>query len=158
MVMPKPTQMDLLNESYKKEVEASQTTSDIIEELAHYKSVSSEVRGLKEKLDEAGFGYLLAEGEELKELVAKIIVRYQHYRSAQRIITLLLSSVNSIFNVKIKPKLKSSNSEDEFRALMYEYLEQKVQSDLGENVLDIYHRQINGMVYFLTGNCHLRWK
>ncbi|MEV9940775.1 ABC-three component system protein [Escherichia coli] len=29
---------------------------------------------------------------------------------------------------------------------------------LGINALEIYNRQLRGMVFFLTGNCHLEWE
>ena len=29
---------------------------------------------------------------------------------------------------------------------------------LGENVLKLLKEDINGMIYFLTGNCHIKWE
>jgi hypothetical protein len=28
---------------------------------------------------------------------------------------------------------------------------------LGENILEIYADSISGMLFFLTGNCHIKW-
>lgn len=156
--LPHPRQLDFLTESYKSEVKRKETTSKVISELTHYRSTKSEVRDLSEKLTEAGFNYYLEEAEELKELVAKLIIKNQHYRSAQKIITYLLAEVESIFNSEIKPKLNSSVSETDLKVILRTHLEQEILDKLGENVLEIYHRQVNGMVFFLTGNCHLEWK
>ena len=117
----------------------------------------TDIRDLSQKLNAAGFGYLLSEAEELKQLVAKLIIKYQHYRSAQKIITYLLAEVESIFNAEIKGKLPSVSSEAELKLILRECLIKEIQDKLGDNVLDIFNRQVNGMVFFLTGNCHLEW-
>jgi len=156
--LPHPRQLDLLSEKYKVELQNNQTTSDIISELQHYKTKDPNVRDLEQKLSSAGFDFILEEAEELKEIIAKLIIKNQHYRSAQKIITLLLADVESIFNSQIKPKLATDLSEAEMRELFRIYFELEIQDKLGENVLDIFNRQINGMVFFLTGNCHLEWE
>lgn len=155
---PHPRQLDLLSEAFKTEVKNNSKCNSIINELQHYKTKTHEVRGLEEKLADAGFSCILEEGEELKELVAKIIVEYQNYRSAQKIITYLLSDIESIFNARVKPKLASAASEAEVKEILREQIQNEIQDKLGENVLEIFNRQINGMVFFLTGNCHLEWK
>ena len=73
-------------------------------------------------------------------------------------ITYLLAEVESIFNSKIKEQLITVKDESALKLLFRTQLEQEIQCHLGENVLEIYNRQINGMVYFLTGNCHLEWE
>lgn len=155
--LPSPRQLDLLSEAFKKEVANNITTTVIMDELHHYRNKKSEVRDLSQKLSESGFDYLLNEAEELKEVVAKLIIKNQHYNSAQKIITFLLADIESIFNAKIKPKLNSVNSEVQLKNILREHIEQEIQDKLGENVLEIFNRQINGMVFFLTGNCHLEW-
>ena len=157
-ILPLPRQLDLLSESYKKEVEENKTTTSIIDELNHYKNKRTEIRDLTEKLTEAGFTDLIDEGEELKELVAKLIIKNQNYKSAQKIITYLLSEVESIFNSKIKHKLTDTDEINQVKLLIREHIEKEVGDKLGENVLEIFNRQISGMVFFLTGNCHLEWK
>jgi uncharacterized membrane-anchored protein YjiN (DUF445 family) len=129
--LPHPRQLDRLSESYKKEIEENQTTSSIIDELKHYRTKDPSVRDLEEKLSSAGFGFLIEDAEELKEIIAKLIVKNQHYRSAQKII------IQQLFRI---------------------FLEQEIQDKLGENVLEIFNRQIIGMVFFLTGNCHIEWE
>lgn len=157
-ILPTPTQMDLLSQMYVEEKSNHQVTHLIIDELTHYSNEKYDIRDLTEKLEEAGFGYLIETGEELKEEVSKLIVRNQHYKSAQKIITYLLAEVESIFNANIKSKLLTVTEESALKLLFRTHLEQEIQAHLGENVLEIFNRQINGMVYFLTGNCHLEWK
>jgi len=156
--LPASTQMDLLSQKYVEEKENQQVTYVIIEELTHYSNEKYDIRDLTEKLEDAGFGYLIEVGEELKEEVSKLIIRNQHYKSAQKIITYLLAEVESIFNANIKSKLLDVSEETALKLLFRIYLEKEIQAHLGDNVLEIFNRQINGMVYFLTGNCHLEWK
>lgn len=157
-ILPAPTQMDLLSQKYVEEKSNKKVTSLIIDELTHYSNEKYDVRDLTEKLEDAGFGYLIETGQELKEEVSKLIVRNQHYRSAQKIITYLLAEVESIFNANIKGNLLTIKEEAALKLLFRTQLEQEIQAHLGENVLEIFNRQINGMVYFLTGNCHLEWE
>lgn len=157
-VLPTPTQMDLLSQKYVEEKSNQQMIYVIIDELTHYSNEEYDIRDLTEKLEDAGFGYLIETGEELKEEVSKLIIRNQHYKSAQKIITYLLAEVESIFNAKIKSELFDVSDESVLRLLFRTHLEKEIQVHLGDNVLEIFNRQINGMVYFLTGNCHLEWK
>jgi Mg2+ and Co2+ transporter CorA len=156
--LPAPTQMDLLSQKYVEEKSNQQVTYVIIDELTHYSNEKYDIRDLTEKLEDAGFGYLIETGEELKEKVSKLIILNQHYKSAQKIITYLLAEVESIFNANIKSKLLDVREESALKLLFRTHLEKEIQAHLGDNVLEIFNRQINGMVYFLTGNCHLEWK
>jgi hypothetical protein len=157
-ILPTHTQMDLLSQKYVEEKSNQQITYVIIDELTHYSNEKYDIRDLTEKLEDAGFSYLIEVGEELKEEVSKLIIRNQHYRSAQKIITYLLAEVESIFNAEIKSKLLGVREETALKLLFRTHLEKEIQTHLGDNVLEIFNRQINGMVYFLTGNCHLEWK
>ncbi|WP_047244257.1 ABC-three component system protein [Chromobacterium subtsugae] len=156
-ILPRPTQLELFSKAYKDEVSLNQCTSQILDELTHYRSSKSDIRDLATKLSEAGYDHIINEAEELKENVAKLIIKNQHYKSAQKIITYLLSDIESIFNSKIKPKLIPNQPHHELNDILRENVELVICEKLGENVLDIYNRQMKGMVYFLTGNCHLEW-
>jgi len=155
---PRLSQLDCLSNLFKTELSNKETTSKIIDELNHYSNAKSDIRTLKVKLNEAGFSYMVDEAEELKENISKFIVKNQHYKSAQKIITFILSDIESTFKSKIKPHLYQCQNEDHLQLLINDMLFSVIQDKLGENVLEIYNRQISGMVYFLTGNCHLEWK
>lgn len=157
-ILPKPTQMDLLIDVYKEEVKNGAEVESLIDELMHYNSHKHEIRNLETKLTEANLSELVKEAEELKQLISMLILKNQNYKSAQKIITLLLDEVASIFNSKIKPHITCEITKSAAESLIAEHLETEVRKHLGENVLDIYNRQIKGMLYFLTGNCHLEWK
>ncbi len=157
-ILPKPTQIDKLNELYKQEIIDDNKITTVIDELHHYNSNTKCKKDLSTILCEAGFEYIIDEAIELKELISKMIIKHQNYRSAQKIITYILSEVESIFISKIKPKLPTIKDEIRLKKILRIYLENEIKDQLGENVLEIYNRQINGMMYFLTGNCHIQWK
>jgi hypothetical protein len=37
-------------------------------------------------------------------------------------------------------------------------MESQLDNQVGENVLSFIHKDYQGMVYFLTGNCHIEWE
>lgn len=152
------TQIEALTQNYEKEVQAGSQVQGFIDELTHYKSAKSDIRNLSVKFTEAGYVSLIDDGEELKELVSKLIIKHQNYRSAQKIITLLLAEAESIFNCEIKPKLTPEMTVADVNKLIRDHLVVRVNEMLGGNVLEIFNRQINGMIFFLTGNCHLEWR
>ena len=45
----------------------------------------------------------------------------------------------------------------ENHALIAQAVLHRVRRLLGENPLRLFAEEINGMLYFLTGNCHIRW-
>lgn len=157
-ILPKPTQMDLLVDVYKSEVENGTEVESLIDELMHYNTQKYEIRNLETKLTEVNLEELVKEAEELKQLISMLILKNQNYRSAQKIITLLLDEVATIFNSKIKPCINCDTTKLVAEQLISQHLESGIKEHLGQNVLDIYNRQIKGMLYFLTGNCHLEWK
>ncbi|MEG7516202.1 ABC-three component system protein [Morganella morganii] len=153
-----PTQLMLLQEEYQEEFKNKQTCTVIIDELNHYNTRKSKIRDLEDKLRVAGYSSLLDDARELKELVSKLIVQYQYYRSAQKIIVFLLSDIHSIFQYKIKPCVVKKEHETKILELIYLYIECALSEKLGINALEIYNRHLRGMVFFLTGNCHLEWE
>jgi hypothetical protein len=157
-ILPKPTQMDILNQKYEEEVTNSIENNYLIDELQHYSCSLHTERTLSTKLSSAGFEFVLEEAEELKELISKIIVKHQNFKSAQKIITLLLANVESTFNINIKPRLKNIEDEQILKQILKEHLEDVILEQLGSNVLEIYQRHVRGMTFFLTGNCHIEWE
>ena len=157
-ILPPPTQIDRLNELYNEERNSHSQVKEVIDELEHYSSSRHSDRDLSIKLESAGFEYLIDEAEEFKELISKVILKQQNYKSAQKIIAFLLADIQSIFNTTMKPKIQNINDETRIREIIKEYLEDEISNKLGDNVLELYNRQIKGMMYFLTGNCHIEWE
>jgi len=144
----------------KLETEDPETTSNsgISGKLQHWMSMVSEgdVRGLKEKLDESGREDLLFLALNLKQQASMAIMKRQTSRSAQRIYTILLSQIFTKFNLLVTPLVQAEACRAEIDERIHRVV-QEVCALLGTNALEIDSDDIEGLMYFLAGNCHIRW-
>jgi len=154
------SQITHLSIEYEKELERCSTgISDFLPELKHYMSAvtSEQVLGLEEKLLDADRGKQVVDASRQKELFAKHLHKYATSRSAQRIFLYLLGDLLYRFRTYVKPIIDNEMPKQEIdRAVFEEVVMHAIQS-LDRNVLNLYHEEIWGMIYYLTGNCHIRW-
>jgi hypothetical protein len=87
----------------------------------------------------------------------KKLAEFQFSRSAQEMQCLLLAEVYTRFHHCVWPALCEGRHQDEIQTLIQKHIIDPVSQMLGENVLNIYTDELTGMLYFLTGNCHIRW-
>lgn len=154
------TQMSHLIERFKKERENDEVFSGIIAKLQHYSSSTDgvgEVEGVTLKLGKAGYNNLLEFALATKEHFVKKLTEFQFSKSAQEMQCLLLAEVYTRFHHCVWPALFEGRSQGEVQILVQNHIINPVTEMLGENVLDIYTDELTGMLYFLTGNCHIRW-
>jgi len=154
-----PTYMSELIEKFKEEHEKGIFTTNIIDKLAHYKTAidNSEVIGLEKKLHEGDYSYLLEYATSTKEIFTKKLVRYQLYESAQKIFVCILSEIFSNYHLHVYPLIKRGESSDQVLSAIQKHVIDPVQCKLEKNILEILAEDINGAIYFLTGNCHIKW-
>ena len=93
----------------------------------------------------------------LKERITKKIKLNENSESAQEIYAYLLSQICSDFHLHIYPLLKT-HTISQINLLIDEKVIKPAVFILGENVLKLLKEDINGMIYFLTGNCHIKWE
>ena len=154
------TQMSHLIERFKKERENDEVFSGIIAKLQHYSSSTDgvgDVEGVKTKLGKAGYDNLLDFALVTKEMFVKKLTEFQFSRSAQEMQCLLLAEVYTRFHHCVWPALCEGRGQEEIQVLVQKHIINPVSEMLGENVLEIYTDELTGMLYFLTGNCHIRW-
>lgn len=156
----KPTRMARLIEKFRKEKENDTQFQEQIQKLTHYSSQvpDEDVLGLEPKLKESGHDGLLAFAQKTKELFSKKLAQYQFSESAQQIHAYLLTEVYNRFNLHVLPAIQKQASQEEVNQKIQEHIISPIDNILEENVLELYPDEISGMLYFLTGNCHLRWK
>lgn len=115
-------------------------------------------RDLAEKLDACGKGYLLGDALEAKELFAKQLRRTAFNPALQEIYAYMLGQVQTTFNCNIKPQISGANKPGLIEACIADLVD-----DLTSQIADappelgIGHPEVIGMLYFLTGNCHIDW-
>ncbi len=133
--------------------------ADCIKELTHYLNPIDphDQRNLKTKLTEAGRADEVQEAEELKEYFAKILVKNNLSQKAQEVYVHILSVIKVSYDNKVKPLIKENPTHPDIGEKVFEIID-AIYSTLSESVLKYDMRQVKGMLYFLTGNCHIDWK
>lgn len=126
--------------------------------LEHYLSVNSEIdiRGLAEKLIASGRKDQIAFATSLKQEATKAVMRHQTSRTAQRIYTIVLDELHTRFSLRVTPLIQDGAGRPEVDWSIQHILDE-VRIMLGENVLEITVKDLWALLYFLGGNCHIRW-
>lgn len=156
---PKGTNREIQNLYDRlKRGESGELDSAFCAELEHYMSLQPEidVRGLDAKLVESNRKDLLFLAKQMKEKAAKAIMRRQTSRTAQRIFVIILDQIHCDFIMKVTPLIEEDNP----RVVVDEKISSIIDdlySSLGENLLELTAKDLLGLLFFLGGNCHIRW-
>ncbi|MFM0190640.1 hypothetical protein PQR25_33055 [Paraburkholderia nemoris] len=128
------------------------------EKLQHYMSATTDgdVRGLEAKLRDSGREEQLYAATDLKERAFKSIMRYQTSRTAQRVFTIVLSELHARFTLTVTPVIQEGADRVAVDHCIHAIL-QATKNMLGENVLEFDVMDLFGLLYYLGGNCHIRW-
>ena len=149
-----------LVEEFEKELDEGNTTIlEFIDKIQHYTSVVDEkVIGLHEKLKRAGYEKQYWRVNHLKERYAKELTENELSKATQKIHAYILAQVWKLFLLHINPAIDEGYSKAQISKIMDEQVVKPVELMLSsKNVLNIYPDDIIGMIYFLTGNCHITW-
>ena len=140
------------------------TTQEVIDELLMYTTKLDGTKGLEEKLQDGGFQKIFIQKAIIqKEMYAKRATKYECYPAAQEIILSLFARIKNEFDVRIYPMIITGV---DVPLIMQEVHKQIVSPILqmietnGANDQSLYFNMdhIYGMIYYLTGMCHLNWK
>ena len=140
------------------------TTQEVIDELLMYTTKLDGTKGLEKKLQDGGFQKMFIQKAIIqKEMYAKRATKYECYPAAQKIILSLFARIKNEFDIKIYPMISKGA---DVSSIMQEVHKQIVSPILqmietnGANDQSLYFNMdhIYGMIYYLTGMCHLNWK
>ena len=140
------------------------TRKEVIDELLMYTTKLDGTKGLEEKLQDGGFQKIFIQKAIIqKEMYAKRATKYECYPAAQEIILSLFARIKNEFDVRIYPMIITGV---DVPLIMQEVHKQIVSRILqmiemnGANDQSLYFNMdhIYGMIYYLTGMCHLNWK
>lgn len=153
------SQLEKLYARLEKEKSESAVFCEIVDELLHFKTYAkgTEVIGIEKKLENGKRLEYLSFAEKTKEKLAKKLLINEHSETAQLIYAFLLAKVYTSFETNIYPRLSEGHPNEFINHLVSEYIVKPIEDILGDNLLRIYDDEINGMIYFLTGNCHIKW-
>jgi hypothetical protein len=154
-----PTAMARLVEQYLAETLADQTLTAWTEKLEHFltNETSPDVRGLEEKLNAAGRGDMLKVALLRKQAAYKAIMKQQGSRSAQTIYSFVMAEIVVNFEMSVWPLVQAQASREIVDAAMLDKVISPALQILESNPLMLNKMDIQGLVYFLAGNCHIRW-
>jgi hypothetical protein len=126
-------ELTLLYQKLKENGVGDPSGGSFCEQLEHYLSVKTDgdVRGLEAKLKESGRSDQLGLATSLKERAAKAVMI-------------------------VSPAIQEDAGRREVDQCIQQVL-QTTKSMLGENVLEITVKDLLALLYFLGGNCHIRW-
>jgi hypothetical protein len=115
-------------------------------------------RDLAAKLNACGKGYLLEDALVAKELFAKQLRRTSFNPALQEVYAYMLGQVQVTFNYRIKPLIASAAAPGRIEASIAD-LAEEITSQIADAPpeLGIGLPEVIGMLYFLTGNCHIDW-
>jgi hypothetical protein len=155
-------EIDELIKGFQKDCENNSGPKTFIEDLLHLSKQreNEKVIGLEAKLKLAGRDDdFISTGQEMKELFAKKLHKHQFSESAQKIYLYLLNYVATQFQFSVLPHIKAGAPPADIDRLINTEIVQALTAKLGPHrfVLEIYSREIAGMLFLLTGNCHLNW-
>jgi hypothetical protein len=116
-----------------------------------------EVIGLEEKLKKGDRLFLYNFAQSSKQSFSKKLVQYQFSEAAQEMHACLLAEVYTRFHQLVLPVIQRGTSIEEVNRIVQRDVIEPIQSLLEDNVLGHLSTEVNGMLYFLTGNCHINW-
>lgn len=157
-VLPALTGMGRLIREYASEGDQSARLAKLIQQLEHYYSTATDgdVRGLDEKLSAAGRRDQLFAAMQGKQYAAQFVLKHQSSLAAQQILRHLLAKLLADFQYVVTPLIQENAARKEVDAAIREVMDSAWRF-LEDNPLDVDYRLLAGFLYFLGGNCHLRW-
>lgn len=132
---------------------------EIIEELAEYTTnrPDREIIGVEKKLEKGGRDDLIDNAVYLKNKFERFLAKKQLSLVEQHVYAHVLAMIDTTFNHKIRPLILDGRSKAEVDAAVHECIIEPVyQSIVGYNS-SVTSNLVAGMLYFLTGKCHLIW-
>lgn len=145
----------------KDKFEKQEQTDIICEELIYYKTERDTI-GLQQKLIDGNLDYLYDDASSLKEIYAKKLYKYQFYEPAQQIYVYILSIICSKFRYLIYPLLRKKVDQETIFSIISKEIVDPILHIIQEygcnDIMGLTANDIDGMIYFLTGRCHIKWK
>lgn len=150
-------------EQLQEEVQNDLRYETFIEDFHNYNTIQDGI-GLEQKLTDAGFSANeIFRALKFKEKYSKKVVKGEMYLSQQEIDVEIFSLVDNNFYTYVFPQIELQVPKSEVLILLRERVIQPILDILNregeaDNFLNYNANDIYGMVYFLTGKCHLNWR
>lgn len=154
------TKLANLFERLKEEFEDQNIVDGISDNLKKYQN-DRDVIGLEQKLIDGGKQNQLDDAKWLKEEYYKKLTKFQFYEPAQEIHAFLLSVVHEKFRNLVRPKIEAGASNEEISTIISNEIitpiMTKIEEEGCDDIMGLSANDIDGMIFFLTGKCHIKW-
>ena len=153
------TYLQNLYDKFQLEKAQNQELVEFCEELNYLSSILNEdVIGLEAKLKAGNREKLIHYATDVKEKFHKKLMRTSQYSLvAQDVNVYLLTKVRRGFMMEVYSLICNNEPEDKINIFITERIINPVKADLGINLFKYDEDDIMGMIFFLTGNCHIKW-
>ena len=151
--------LDRLHKEIGKDV--SERTKEAVK---YYQTKLKGTKNVEEKLVDGGFKQsAIAKAKRLKQFWAQEALRTSNYPRIQEEIFQLYSRIVQEFDVYIMPLVEDEVPLRDILKELHEKIVSPIMTIYQENgysdeELRYSYDHIYGMIYYLTGNCHLNWK
>lgn len=148
-----------LIDSVVMECNEDQELSGFISELQDYINVNPRRRivGLENKLNNSGRSSFIDNGITLKDRFSRKLYKNQLSLSAQTIYLHVLAYISKTFRHKIKPLLLAEVSDLDLQNAIFDEIVDHIYDQIAAPTVNLTIEDIEGMLYFLSGQCHLDW-
>jgi hypothetical protein len=159
------SQISRLGQKFKKlkeEIEKEVVLSDFIDDFKRY-NTKLDGKSMPDKLADGGFSEIeIIRATKRKHMYSKKLEKNKLYETAQLIDMELFSLINLYFETYIEPLIESSAGKIAIKQAVMEKIVQPIfdlinQDGRDDTFLNYTVEEIYGMIFFLTGKCHLNW-
>ncbi len=159
--LPTPrNQISILYDRLKAEAAISNDeVKSLIEDLQHYidKPATQITRSLSDKLIDTDRADLVESAEVAKERAMKRIMQFQSSQTAQEIFAYTLGDLHSRFNHHVRPLIAAGSSRAIIDAATFQHVLNPVVASAEPSALGVNPALAEALLYFLAGNCHIKW-
>ena len=136
-----------------------ETLVDILQDLADYITdhPEREIVGLEKKLELGERPDLFSRARFLKNKFARRVAKNQMSLTEQNVYIQILSAINTTWFQRVHPMIVSGATNHEIDQLILDELIKPVHQAIVRFDHTITTEVVGGMLYFLTGKCHLVW-
>jgi len=157
----KKGKLAFLFEKLKDKFENEDTISKISDDLRRYKDERDRI-GIEQKLIDANREHLLEDFIWSKNQYERKLTKFQFYEPAQEIHAFILGIVFEKFRYIIYPLIRNQTPEKDILLAVSEKIINPIvdliQEEGCNDIMGLSAVEIEGMIHFLTGQCHLKWK
>lgn len=138
--------------------ETDQEVKQMVQRLKQWHDrPAGDVIGLEEKLQRGKRPDMLDFAVLAKERFARALARHEYSPAAQEIYAYLLAQVWTIFSQLVFTQIARGAAPETVNLILINDVYPRIEKLLEDNPLGIDAAEIQGMLFWLTGNCHIKW-